>query len=79
MARARSERVKKYISTFFTKLRGTEIHLTGRDLIPMGFKPGPLFKQIFETVLAAKLRGEIFTKEDEIEFVRKKFRSLLPG
>jgi tRNA nucleotidyltransferase (CCA-adding enzyme) len=79
MARARNERIKKYISTFFTKLKGTEVQMTGKDLITMGFKPGPLFREIFEDILAAKLRGEVFTKEDEIEFVKRKFRSLLAG
>jgi len=76
MARARDERVKKLISTFFTKLRGTEIRLKGRDLLSMGFQPGPLFRQIFEEILAAKLQGEVLTKEDEIRFVTSKFRSL---
>jgi tRNA nucleotidyltransferase (CCA-adding enzyme) len=79
MAKTRNERVKKFISTFFTKLRGTEVHLKGKDLIHMGFKPGPLFKKIFEDILAAKLQGEVLTKEDEIEFVNRKFRSLLAG
>jgi tRNA nucleotidyltransferase (CCA-adding enzyme) len=76
MARAKNERVKKFISTFFTKLRGTEVRLKGKDLIRLGFKPGPVFKEIFEEILAAKLQGEILTREDEIRFVNRKFRSL---
>ena len=76
MAKTRDERVKKWISTFFTKLRGTEARLKGRDLIAMGFKPGPLFREILEEILAAKLQGEVLTREDEIKFVTRKFRSL---
>jgi len=76
MAKARNEKVKKFISTFFTKLRGTEVRLRGKDLINMGFKPGPLFKEIFEGILAAKLQGNVLTREDEIEFVKRKFKSL---
>jgi tRNA nucleotidyltransferase (CCA-adding enzyme) len=76
MAGAKNERVKKFISTFFTKLRGTEVRLKGKDLIRLGFKPGPFFKEIFEEILAAKLRGEILTREDEVRFVDRKFRSL---
>jgi len=76
MAKARDERGKKWISTFFTKLRGAEVCLKGRDLIAMGFKPGPLFREIFEEILAAKLQGEVLTREDEIKFVTRKFRSL---
>lgn len=79
MAKTRNERVKKFISTFFTKLQGTEVRLKGKDLINMGLKPGPLFKEIFEDILAAKLQGEVLTKEDEIEFVNRKFKRLLTG
>ena len=42
----------------------------------MGFKPGLLFREIFEDILAAKLQGDVLTREDEIEFVNGKFRSL---
>jgi len=76
MARARNERVKKFVSTFFTKLRGTEVRLKGKDLIRLGFKPGPLFREILEEILAAKLQSEVLTREDEIKFVTRKFRSL---
>ena len=76
MAKARNEKVKKSISIFFTKLRGTEVRLKGKDLINMGFKPGPLFKEITEDILAAKLQGDVHTREDEIEFVKRKFKGL---
>ncbi len=76
MAKARNEKVKKFISIFFTKLRGTEVRLKGKDLINMGFKPGPLFKEIIEDILAAKLQGDVHTREDEIEFVNRKFKGL---
>ncbi|MBW2077918.1 MAG: CBS domain-containing protein [Deltaproteobacteria bacterium] len=76
MAKTRNEKVKKFISIFFTKLRGTEVHLKGKDLINMGFKPGPRFKEIIDGILAAKLQGAVLTREDEIEFVNRKFRSL---
>ncbi len=77
MAKTRNERTKRSISTFFTKLRGTKISLRGKDLITMGYKPGSLFKEIFNSILEAKLEGDVSTKEDEIEFVNKRFGSLL--
>jgi tRNA nucleotidyltransferase (CCA-adding enzyme) len=79
MAKTRKEKVKRLISTFFTKLRGTEVYLTGKDLVAMGFKPGPLFKEILDRVLEAKIQGDVVTKEDEIEFVHRRFRGLLAG
>jgi len=77
MAKARSEKTKRSISTFFTKLKGTEVFLKGKDLIALGHKPGPLFKEIFEGILEAKLEGKVSTKEDEIEFVKARFGDLL--
>jgi tRNA nucleotidyltransferase (CCA-adding enzyme) len=77
MAKTRNERTKRSISTFFTKLRGTKIFLRGKDLITTGYKPGSLFKEIFNSILEAKLEGDVSTKEDEIEFVNKRFGSLL--
>jgi tRNA nucleotidyltransferase (CCA-adding enzyme) len=77
MAKTRSEKVKRYISTFFTRLRGTEVFLKGRDLIALGYKPGPYFKEIFEDILGAKLEGNVSTKEDEVAYVKEKFGSML--
>ena len=73
MAKTRSEKVKRHISIFFTRLRGTVVFLKGRDLIALGYKPGLFFKEIFEGILEAKLEGDVSTKEDEIEFVKGRF------
>jgi tRNA nucleotidyltransferase (CCA-adding enzyme) len=77
MAKTRSEKIKRSISTFFTKLRDTEVFLKGKDLINMGYKPGRFFKEIFDNILEAKLQGDVSTREEEIEFVKDRFGSLL--
>jgi tRNA nucleotidyltransferase (CCA-adding enzyme) len=76
MAKTKSERIKRSISTFFTKLKGTKVFIKGKDLIDMGYKPGLLFKEIFESILEAKLEGTIKTREDEIKFLKDRFGSL---
>ena len=76
MAKTKSERIKRCISIFFTKLKGTKIFIQGKDLIDMGYKPGPLFKEIFESILEAKLEGDISTRDDEIKFLKDRFGSL---
>ena len=73
MAITRSEKTKRSISTFFTKVKGTEVLLRGRDLIKMGYKPGPFFREILDSILEAKLEGDVSTREDEIEFVEDRF------
>jgi len=73
MAKVTDKRTKQLISNYFIKLRGTKIQLRGRDLVGMGFKPGPIFKVIFEHLLEARLNNLVKTKEDEIKFVRDMF------
>jgi poly(A) polymerase len=46
--------------------------LTGDDLLEMGHKPGPLFREILHAVEDAQLEGRIKTKDDAREYVRRK-------
>jgi tRNA nucleotidyltransferase (CCA-adding enzyme) len=71
MAVAKKKAVKKSISHFFTDLRRTQLSLKGRDLKKMGLKPGPVYRQVMEAVLDAKLDGTLKSKKDEIEFARR--------
>ncbi len=79
MAKTRSEKVKRKISHFFTKLRGTRIALKGKDLKGLGFKPGPVYKDIFESLLKARLNKLINTKEEEVEFAKETFKTYIEG
>ena len=45
--------------------------LTGKDLIALGLKPGPEFKDILETVRDAQLGGEIHTREEALALVKR--------
>jgi tRNA nucleotidyltransferase (CCA-adding enzyme) len=71
MAVAKKKAVKKSISHFFTDLRRTRLSLKGSDLKKMGLKPGPVYRQVMEAVLDAKLDGTLKSKKDEIEFARR--------
>lgn len=77
MARSKSQKLKRNISTYFTKLKGTRTILRGRDLKNMGMQPGPLYKEILDTLLKARLEGEVNTREDEIRYVRNRFGNRL--
>jgi poly(A) polymerase len=48
--------------------------LTGTDLSEMGYIPGPLFSEILRAVEDAQLEGQIASKAEAEEFVRKTFR-----
>jgi poly(A) polymerase len=47
--------------------------LTGDDLIEMGYRPGPQFRQILEAVEDAQLDGQLLTREEARAFVQGKF------
>ncbi len=70
MARTNNEKIRRLVSNYFTRLKGIKVEMTGKDLIEMGFEPGPHFKEIFEALLKAKLNGDLKTKEDEMDFVK---------
>jgi poly(A) polymerase len=52
--------------------------LTGDDLIGLGFRPGPKFKEILEAAEDAQLEGNISTREDAVIWVRKYYRAPSP-
>ncbi len=77
MATSRSEKAKRLMSFYFTQLKGVKIQMVGKDLLAMGLTPGPVFKEIFDTLLEARLNNLTKTKADEIAFVKNRFGDLL--
>jgi poly(A) polymerase len=49
--------------------------LSGDDLRDMGFRPGPLFSRMLQSVEDAQLEGQIRTREEAKEYVLSKFGS----
>jgi tRNA nucleotidyltransferase (CCA-adding enzyme) len=74
LAKTGSEKIRRLISNYFTRLKGTRIQLRGKDLVPMGLEPGPVFKEIFDSLLEARLNNLIKTREDEVKFVEKNWQ-----
>jgi tRNA nucleotidyltransferase (CCA-adding enzyme) len=74
MASTRNRSVKKSISIYYNQLRDTQPLTGGEDLLSMGLKPGPVFRQILEAVLDARLNGELETQKEELEFIRRWIR-----
>jgi len=70
MAKARGEQARRAMSLYFTELKKVRIELKGDDLILMGLKPGPVFKQVLGSLYEARLNRLVKSREDEIEFVR---------
>ncbi len=70
MAATEHEKVKKAISFYFTNLRRTSIALRGADLKRLGVAPGPIYRDVLQAVLDAKLDGRLESYEDELAFAR---------
>jgi hypothetical protein len=47
--------------------------LRGRDLIAMGFSPGPNFQTILKQVQEAQLGGELSSREEAMDWVNKNY------
>ena len=71
MAATRQKAVKKSISYFYTRLRPVQLSIGGKELLRLGLKPGPVFRQLLETTLEAKLNGKVQTRQDELLFARQ--------
>ena len=77
MAKAKNRPIRRLISKYFTRLKGAETVLKGKDLKVMGFQPGPIYKEILNNLLEARLNRTVSTREDEIHFVKDAFGSYL--
>lgn len=74
MASATHKSVKRAVSNYITRLRSTKTFLGGNDLKEMGLEPGPVYREILTSLLDARLNGEVKTRADEVEFVRKNWK-----
>jgi hypothetical protein len=50
-------------------------YISGSDLIGMGFKPGPAFKDILRELEDLQLDGALANREAAIEYVRSHYRA----
>ena len=46
--------------------------VTGRDLIAMGLKPGPPFRELLESVQTEQLEGRLLEREQALEWVKQR-------
>ncbi|MDD5434297.1 MAG: hypothetical protein PH343_02585, partial [Nitrospira sp.] len=68
MARADEEDAVKGISMYLSHLQDIRLSITGDDLKQLGLKPGPIFTNIMNQTLLARLDGVVKTREEELEF-----------
>jgi len=47
--------------------------LTGEDLIELGYKPGPIFREILQVVEDLQLDGELRTRDEALRHIKINF------
>ncbi len=70
MARSTREEVRKGISLYLTRLKGTVIDISGADLQRFGLEPGPAYGEILRRVRAARIDGQAERREDQLALAR---------
>lgn len=71
---ARSNRqIRRLVWQYLTNFSQVKPLLNGQDLKTLGFKPGPLYKQILDDVFAATLNNQISDRARAINYVKSKY------
>jgi tRNA nucleotidyltransferase (CCA-adding enzyme) len=73
MAKSRHEGSRRAISLYFTQLKNLKPEIKGRDLVAMGYQPGPLIKEMLDRLLEARLNEKVKSRREERDFIRRAF------
>jgi tRNA nucleotidyltransferase (CCA-adding enzyme) len=73
LAKSRQEPTRRIISLYFTHLKQLKPELRGRDLVALGYTPGPLIKEMLDRLLEARINEKVKTRKEEKDFIRRSF------
>jgi tRNA nucleotidyltransferase (CCA-adding enzyme) len=73
MAKSRQEVTRRAISLYFTHLKHLKPDLKGRDLVALGYPPGPLIREMLGLLLDARLNEEVKSRSEERRFILSRF------
>jgi len=71
--------LRKAIGTFLTTKGRVRAFLGGDDLRALGIQPGPVYRDILNSLLYARLDGHVQSRDDELRFVRRRFAQAFRG
>ena len=74
MADTKDSAVKERISLFITELDNVKAGITGKELKSLGIAPGPVYTVIKRAIIDERLKGRIFSREDEIAYIIKRWK-----
>lgn len=65
LARSGREELRRLVSHYLTRLTSVRVQLSGDELQALGVPRGPAIRRIKERLLAARLDGEVLSKDEE--------------
>jgi tRNA nucleotidyltransferase (CCA-adding enzyme) len=71
--------LRKAIGDFLTAKERVRPFLGGDDLRALGIQPGPVYRDILNSILYARLDGHVQSRDDELRFVRRRFAQAFPA
>jgi len=77
MGRLERAELRKAIGDFLTTGRRVRSILRGDDLRALGVRAGPIYRDILNSLLYARLDGHVQSRDDELRFVRRRFARFL--
>ncbi len=69
LANTSSDVVRERLKNYLTRSKNNKLLISGEDIKKLGYPPGPHFREALDTARAARLDGDISTREEEINFV----------
>lgn len=68
LAKAETKAVTERIKNYLARSRHNKLSVTGEDIKRLGYKPGPLFKEVLDALRDARLDGVVQTRQEELRF-----------
>ncbi|HEV8662330.1 MAG TPA: CBS domain-containing protein [Candidatus Methylomirabilis sp.] len=79
MVRAPAAGVEGAVSDYLTRYARVRPLLTGNDLKALGIRPGPIYRNILASLRYARLDGKLTSRDEEEQFVRRRFAAHVPA
>jgi tRNA nucleotidyltransferase (CCA-adding enzyme) len=71
LARSGQEELRRLVSHYLTRLADVTSLVTGTELKLQGVAPGPAIRLIKERLLAARLDGQVASKDEELVLAKR--------
>ncbi len=77
LAMAEDDEAKQKIGIFLMELLDVKTEISGRDILNLGVKPGPIVGALLKKVLEARVRGEVKSRDEELNLASRLVREII--